>query len=78
MKYGPRNIELILLASLITATAVVFVVLVAGTLSKTPQTTLLNLSVLMIFGGTLQISIILLRIYDKLTEMLEIMKNKNP
>jgi|GEM_PF-1708821 len=77
MKSSPKNMELILTAAIITVTIVAFVVLLAGTLSNTPQTTLINLSLLMIFGAMLLISIILLQIYDKLIGINEIMKTKN-
>ncbi len=76
MKSSPKNMELILTASIITVTIVAFVVILAGTLSNTPQTTLINLSLLMIFGAMLLISIILLQIYDKLMGVQEIMKTK--
>ena len=77
MKSNPKNMELILTASIITVTIVAFVVILAGTLSNTPETTLMNLSLLMIFGAILLICIILLKIYDKLIEIHEIIKTKN-
>lgn len=76
MKSSPKNMELLLTASIITVTIIAFVVILAGTLSNTPQTTLINLSLLMIFGAMLLISIILLQIYDKLMGVQEIMKTK--
>ena len=76
MKSGPKNIELVLTAAIITVTIVAFVVIMGGTFSNTPQTTLMNLSLLMIFGAMLLISIILLQIYDKLIEIHESMKIK--
>ncbi len=76
MRAHPKNIELILTAAIITVTVVAFVVIMGGTISNTPQTTLMNLSLLMIFGAMLLISIILLQIYDKLIEIHETMKIK--
>ena len=76
MKSGPKNIELVLTAAIITVTIVAFVVILGGTFSNTPQTTLMNLTLLMIFGAMLLISIILLQIYDKLIEIHESMKIK--
>lgn len=76
MKQGSRNIELILISSLITATAIVFVVLVAGTLTDSPQAIMMNLTLLMIFGGLLLVSMILLKIDDKLEQALDAMKEQ--
>ena len=76
MKSGPKNIELVLTAAIITVTIIAFVVILGGTFSNTPQTTLMNLTLLMIFGAMLLISIILLQIYDKLIEIHESMKIK--
>lgn len=76
MKSGPKNIELVLTAAIITVTIVAFVVIMGGTFTNTPQTTLMNLTLLMIFGAMLLISIILLQIYDKLIAIHETMKIK--
>ncbi len=60
------------MASLIIVTAVSFAILVAG-IPSTPQVALTNLGILMVFGGLLLVSILLLRIHDKLSEMSDIL-----
>ncbi|VVB59296.1 Uncharacterised protein [uncultured archaeon] len=60
------------MASLITVTAISFAILIAG-IPSTPQAALTNLGILMVFGGLLFVSILLLRIHDKLSEVSDIM-----
>lgn len=69
--------ELVIIAAIITVTIVAFVLILAGTLSNTPQTTLINVSLLMVFGGVLLLSIICLQIYDKLIEINETLKTRH-
>lgn len=76
MKYGTKNIELMLAAAAITVTVIVFMILAGGLFSNAPQTALTNISLFMIFGAMLLISIILLRIYDKLLEIIAIIEEK--
>ncbi|MBU4245802.1 MAG: hypothetical protein ABIF85_00880 [Nanoarchaeota archaeon] len=77
MRSDPKHMELVLIAAIITVTIVTFVLILAGTLSNTPQTTLINVSLLMIFGGLLLLSIISLQIYDKLIEINETLKTRH-
>ena len=64
MKMGPKNLEWVLVAGLILVTLIEFLLLSGGVAANTLQTTLINVILLMVFGGQLIIAIILLRMYD--------------
>lgn len=69
MKLGPKNLEWLFIAALVLITITEFLMFGGGMLSSTSQTTLMVMVLLMIFAGQIIISIILLRIYDKIVEV---------
>lgn len=68
MKLGAKNLEWLFVTALILITITVFIMFGGGMLSSTPQTTLMVMSLFMVFAGEVMISIILLRIYDKIVD----------
>ena len=66
MKLGAKNVEWILVAALAIVIITQFLILSGGIASNTIQTTMIHVLLLMSFGGTLIVAIILLRIYDVL------------
>lgn len=69
MKLGAKNIEWFFIAALIIITITEFIMFLGGMLSNTVQTTMIIMTILMLFAGQIITSIILLRIYDKLSEV---------
>ncbi|MCK4551034.1 MAG: hypothetical protein KAT91_03695 [Candidatus Aenigmarchaeota archaeon] len=66
MKLGPKNVEWIFVMTLVLLAVSQFMVMTGGMITNTFQMTLMNMLLLMIFGGQLIVGIILLRIYDKM------------
>ena len=76
MKLGPRNVEWILVVILIVSTLAVFLFMSAAMMEPAPQTTMVSLFLIMIFGGEMLIGIILLRIYDRISSVLGVIEEK--
>ncbi len=66
MKLGPKNVEWIFVMTLVLLAVSQFMVMTGGMITNTFQMTLMNMLLLMIFGGQLITGIILLRIYDRM------------
>ena len=66
MKLGPKNVEWIFVMTLVLLAVSQFMVMTGGMITNTFQMTLMNMLLLMIFGGQLIVGIILLRIYDRM------------
>ncbi|MCK5473999.1 MAG: hypothetical protein KAI53_01215 [Candidatus Aenigmarchaeota archaeon] len=64
MKLGPKNVEWLFVITLVLLAVSQFMVMTGGMITNTFQMTLMNMLLLMIFGGQLIVGIILLRIYD--------------
>ena len=64
MKLGPRHLEWIFVVILVILAVSQFAIMTGGMITNTFQLTLMNMFLLMIFGGQLVVGIILLRIYD--------------
>ncbi len=66
MKLGPKNVEWVFVMTLVLLAVSQFMVMTGGMITNTFQMTLMNMLLLMIFGGQLIVGIILLRIYDRM------------
>ncbi|NOR85179.1 hypothetical protein GQ473_03600 [archaeon] len=64
MKLGPKHLEWIFVVILVILAVSQFIILTGGIMTNSFQLTLMNMFLLMIFGGQLVVGIILLRIYD--------------
>lgn len=64
MKLGPKNMEWIFVVMLVILAVSQFIIMAGGMMTNSFQLTLMNMFLLMIFGGQLVVGIILLRIYD--------------
>ena len=64
MKLGPKHMEWIFVVMLVILAVSQFVIMAGGMMTSSFQLTLMNMFLLMIFGGQLVVGIILLRIYD--------------
>lgn len=64
MKFGAKNLELVLVSSLIIVTVIAFLLLAGGLASDATLSTLQPILLLMIFAGQTIETIVLLRMYD--------------
>ncbi|MCK4968715.1 MAG: hypothetical protein KAS12_06680 [Candidatus Aenigmarchaeota archaeon] len=64
MKLGSKNIEWLFVVILIILAISQFLIMTGGIMTSSFQFTLMNMFLLMIFGGQLVVGILLLRIYD--------------
>ena len=64
MKLGPKHLEWMFVVILLILAVSQFVIMTGGIMTSSFQLTLMNMFLLMIFGGQLVVGIILLRIYD--------------